>query len=147
MAQTRAALLERLIGLCEAAPLSWRRTLSPLDFKALPNAVLDGAFRLTVAQLATSGRFSTYVDGAKVFVETQTDTITIRVARQHKTDAQATQLALAADLHALRAAILRDARAGDYLVVDGGSATIEPVPERDFSVGTLALPINYEVLL
>ena len=137
MATTRAALRTRVEAVCLGAPFDLTLAKAPFDFKSEPNAVVDGAVRVTLAQQQVRGRLGMY--------EEAQDECTIWVARSLRADAHAVCLALETELQSLRAAVIRDGLGdGDFAVVDGGSASIEHAPGQPFVVGRLALLINYE---
>lgn len=141
MATTRAALQARLEALVvEDADAGRHLVTTPFDVKSQPNVVLDGSVRVTTTQRQATGRFG--------MTEDVVDEFTIWIARTHRADAHAAYLALETEMQSLRAAVIRDGcGAGDFAVVDGGIASIEHASDAPFSVGRLALPINYEVQL
>lgn len=140
MATVRSAIVDRISSLCASVPFSLSAAPSPFDFDTMPSQAVDGAFRVEADTARVIGGFG--------FTGEQTDQVTIWVARKMAAGpVQACRL-LMNDMSSLTAAVIRDGAqgGGDYAVEDDGiESACEHDDGREFAVGRLTLPINYEV--
>jgi hypothetical protein len=143
-AMTADLIVDRVRDLCTNPPFSFVEAVTWSSFDQQPTTNADGVFRIPpLASSRVRGQFD--------FVEDRIDQMQIWLARKHNQDYDAVRRQLLQDMHALTAAVIRDAHqvSGDYGIPDEGRGhAIQPeVPNGEYVTLRLTLPIQYEAAL
>jgi hypothetical protein len=142
-AMTADVIVDRVRSICTGASFGFIEAESWNTFELQPTTNLDGVFRIPPpSSQVTRGQFG--------YVEDRTDTMQIWLARLVNADFDAVRRLLLQDMHALTAAVIRDAHedSGDYTVPDEGRGhAIYEDPGKAYVALRLTLPINYEAQL
>lgn len=137
---TLDALRLRVASVCASSPFAFTQAQTPFSWDLQPSGVIDRVFRIESEAGAVIGGFN--------FTEDRNDLIHIWVARKYASDADGTYQRLLVDVNSMRAAVIRDGLSfGEYSVPDGGALSVNREANREFAVGRLTVPVNYEAVV
>lgn len=140
MEWTRDGIVQALRRVAEASPFRLRPSPVPFDFARVPQDVIDGSYRVTVA----SGRVEGWLD----HYESREDTAEVWIARRHGADVTATHDALTREATSLVSAIARAGDAQDFALIDGGrDIAIESDGTSSYLVARITVPVAYAARL
>jgi hypothetical protein len=142
-AMTCDVILDRIRAVCAGPLFRFSEALTWVSFDLQPETNIDSVFRVIPP-------YSQATFGEMDYVEDRIDVVQIWLARKMNQDADAVRRALLQDMHALTAAIVRDAHedSGEYLIPDGGRGhAIVYDAGKDYAALRLTLPVRYEAQL
>jgi hypothetical protein len=133
-----STILERFQAVLEASPLYLTASVDPFSDVAMPNTLVDTAFRLTAGGMVSSRSTSNYQ-------AVRIDRVTVTVQQALKFSGYAAQADLQDLMDAIERALIADGPDQGYSVtVEKGSRKVERPKGADICRASLNLLVDYD---